>query len=185
MTMSAPSARAAVTGIGLTRAPSISQRPPRKTGSKTPGQGVGSPHRRDERPLGEPDLVPGHELRRDGAEADRQGFDAHVLEVPFEQTAQPAAADETGAADGEIEQPHHPALGERAGEGLEGVELSGGKAAADDGADRTAGDDVRHDALAGEDLHHADMRPAAGGPAAEGEPDLELAAALLRRRNVA
>ena len=38
MTMSAPSARAAVIGIGLTRAPSISQRPPNLTGSKMPGR---------------------------------------------------------------------------------------------------------------------------------------------------
>ncbi len=38
MTRSAPSARAVVTGIGLTIAPSISQRPPSLTGSNTPGR---------------------------------------------------------------------------------------------------------------------------------------------------
>ena len=38
MTTRAPKARAAVTGTGLTSAPSISQRPPSFTGGKMPGK---------------------------------------------------------------------------------------------------------------------------------------------------
>ena len=145
MTMSAPSARATLTGIGLTRAPSISQRPPRIP-VEDAGQGVGGPHRLDERPARQPDLVAGHELRGDGAEADRQALDAPVLEVLFQQRAQPAAADQAGAGEAEIEQPHHPALGQRQGEFLEGVELAGGVAAAHHRADRAAGHDLGLDA---------------------------------------
>ena len=37
ITFSAPIARATLTGTGLTSAPSISQRPPQRTGSKMPG----------------------------------------------------------------------------------------------------------------------------------------------------
>src|ERR1700710_2310177 len=38
ITTSAPSARARLTGIGFTRAPSINRRPPELTGSNTPGR---------------------------------------------------------------------------------------------------------------------------------------------------
>ena len=106
-------------------------------------------------------------------EADRQVLDAQVGEIALEQPLQPVAADQAGPADVEIEQAHDAALGERACEGFELVELAGGVAAADDGADRTARDDIRHDAFAFEDPHDADMGPAPGCAAAKRKADLQ------------
>ena len=131
---------------------------------------------------GEPDLVAGAKLGRDRGEAQRQRLDPHVAEIAFEQSLEAVAADQARSADVEIEQPHDPALGERQGEGFELVEARGCIAAADDGADRAAGDHVGDDALALEDAHDADMRPAARGARPEGEADLQLPARLARDR---
>jgi hypothetical protein len=76
------------------------------------------------------------ELGGDRREAHRQLLDAEVGEIVLEETAQTVAGDQPRAGDVEIEQPHHPALGQRLGELLEFVELASGIAAADHGADR-------------------------------------------------
>ena len=65
---------------------------------------------------------------------------------------------------------------------LEAVELAGGIAAADHGADRGADDDVRHDAVREQRAHHADMGKAARGAAAEREPDARARGGRLQRR---
>ena len=131
-------------------------------------QRVGGPHRLDERPAREPDLVAGDELGGDRAEADRQGFRPcrSVRSCSSRRCSRPPAI-RPEPRDVEVEQPHDPALGQRMREGLELVELAGGVAAADHRADRAAGDHVRHDAGSREHPHHADMRPAAGRAAAE------------------
>ncbi len=54
---------------------------------------------------------------------------------------------------------------------LEIVELAGGVAAADHGADRGADDDIGHDAVSGQRAHDADMGKAARGAAAERQAD--------------
>ncbi len=84
----------------------------------------------------------GAQLGRDRGEAGFQLLDADIADVVVEQPLQAFAADEPGA-DVEIHEPEHAALGQRAGEGLKRVELAGGVAAADDGADGGADDDVR------------------------------------------
>ena len=62
------------------------------------------------------------------------------------------------------------------------VELAGGVAAADHGADRGADDDVGHDAVREQRAHDADMGKAARGAAAERQPDGRARGGRLQRR---
>ena len=71
------------------------------------------------------------------------------------------AAEQAVAAEIEVEQAEDAALGQAAGEFLELVELAGEIAAADQRADRGAGDHRDFDAGLVERAQHADMRPAA------------------------
>ena len=80
---------------------------------------------------------------------------------------EPGSADEARSREVKVEQPHDAALREREREGFEFVELARSVATPDHRSDGTAGDDVRNDALALENPHDADMRPAAGGAASE------------------
>ena len=82
-----------------------------------------------------------------------------------------AAADEAGAGQADIEMAQHAAHRQRARPGLQTVELIGGIAAADHGADRGADDDVGHDAVRDQGAHDADMGKAARGAAAERQTD--------------
>jgi hypothetical protein len=84
----------------------------------------------------------------------------------------------------EVEEPHDPALGEREREGFEFVELAGGVAAAHHRADRAARDDVGDDPGLREHAQHADMRPAAGGAAAERQADPQPRARILLYRSM-
>ena len=81
----------------------------------------------------------------------------------------------------EVEEPHHAALGQRQGEGLEQAELARRVAAADHRADGAARDDVRLDAGLLQHLDHADMRPAPGRAAAERQADAQAAARRAAR----
>ena len=81
------------------------------------------------------------------------------------------AAEQAVAADMQVEQAEHAALGQAAGEFFEFVELAGEIAAADQRADRGAGDHVDLDAGLVERAQHADMRPAARRAAAERKGD--------------
>ena len=85
--------------------------------------------------------------------------------------AQPIAADQAGAAEGEIEQAEHAPLVERAGEELQRVEPAGGEATADQGPDRRPDDDIGDEAHRLEFVQRADMRPAARRAGAEREAD--------------
>ena len=82
------------------------------------------------------------------------------------------AAEETAAANGEVEQSSDPPNGEGACEGLEFVEFAGKIAAADERADRRACNHADFDAFLVEGAQHADMRPAAGGATPKGNSDL-------------
>ena len=92
------------------------------------------------------------------------------------------AAEQPVAAEMQVEQAEHAALGQAAGEFLELVELAGEIAAADQRADRGAGDHVDLDAGLVERAQHADMRPAAGGAAAERQRDARISLPACVRR---
>ena len=77
------------------------------------------------------------------------------------------AAEQAVAAKMQVEQAEHAPLGQAAGEFLELVELAGEIAAADQRADRGAGDHRHLDAGLVERPQHADMCPAARRTAAE------------------
>ncbi|MNT52286.1 hypothetical protein D3C72_1893060 [compost metagenome] len=87
---------------------------------------------------------------------------------------EPHAAEQAGAADRQVEQGGDASHGQRAGKGFQFVELSGKVAAADQGADRGAGDHADFDLGLVQGSQHADMGPAARGPAAERQGDLGL-----------
>ncbi len=88
MTMRAPSARQTETGMGFTRAPSISQRPLIWTGRKMPGRANDACQGRHQASLVEPDLVAGAELGGDGHELAVQLLDGEVFEVVVEPCAE-------------------------------------------------------------------------------------------------
>ena len=75
------------------------------------------------------------------------------------------------ARKGQVHQAEHAALGQRAREPFERGQAPGGVAAADDRADRRAGDDVDRHAARLELLQDADMGPAASGAGAERKTD--------------
>ena len=85
------------------------------------------------------------------------------------------AVDQARAGEIEVEEAQHLAAGQVARELLQGIELAGHVAAADDGADRRAGDDVGIDAGLVEGAQDADVRPSAGGTAAKRQTDLAVA----------
>ena len=118
---------------------------------------------------------------RDAGEADRQILDPDVAELGFEPRAQPLAADEAAAGEGEVEEAEHAAPGQRAGERLEHLELAGGVATADQRADRRADDDVGLQAQRVEFLKRPDMRPAARRARAEHDAESRQTDAARRR----
>ncbi len=94
--------------------------------------------------------------------------------LALEPRLQAAAAEQPAAGKGYVQEAEHASTGQRASEAFELVELAGGKATSDHRADRGAGDNVRHDALADEFANDADMRPSACGAGAEGQSNLGL-----------
>src|SRR5947209_5706878 len=113
----------------------------------------------------------GVEFGGDRGEADFQIFDAAVLETLFERAGEMSAADDSRARQIDIEIAEYTAHRQPARPFFEAVELFGGKAAANDGADRRTDDHIRHDAALRQRSHDADMRKAARGAAAERETD--------------
>ena len=97
-----------------------------------------------------------------------------VAELPLEPVAQTLAVDEAGAGEVEIEIAEDAAAGQLAGELFQFVEMSGRIAAADDRADRCAGDDVGLDPGFGERLEDTDVSPAARRATTQRQPDLRL-----------
>src|ERR1700736_4916447 len=129
----------------------------------------------------------GAELGGDADEARRQLLDSPVAETPDEEFVQPVAGDEAAAGEIEVEETEDSPAREVAGEGLDAVDSAGRIAAADDRADRGAGDDIRLEAELVERPQDPDMGPAASGAAAERQADLRRLAlrrfgALAQRR---
>ena len=173
MTRRAPSARAAEIGSGLTSAPSISQRPPIRLRREDSRQRIGRRHRLAEAAAGQPDFMAGADLGGDRGQPQRQVGEGRVAERVIEPVGEPAAADQSGAAELEIEIAEHAPARQLPRPVLENVELSRRVVAADHGADRGAGDHVRPDAMGVERAQHADMGKAARGAAAQCQPDRE------------
>ncbi len=131
---------------------------------------------------GQPDFMAGIEFCGDGGEADRQIVDAVIGERRVQFGRKMAAANKPGPGQADVEIAEDVAHVEAARPFLQAVELAGGIAAADHGADRGADDDVRHDAVRGERAHHADMGKAARGAAAERKPDAGARGGRPQRR---
>ena len=89
------------------------------------------------------------------------------LQPRVERVAKPLSGDEPRAGKIEIEKAQNSAPGQSARELFERLEFAGHVAAPDHGADRCARDDVRKDAGLVQGAQHADVRPAAGGPATQ------------------
>ena len=89
-----------------------------------------------------------------------------------EALAQALAGDEAGAGEIEIQVAEDALARQFAREVLDGIEVAGHIAAADDGADRSARHDVGLDAGLDESLEDANMGPAARRAAAQRQSDL-------------
>jgi hypothetical protein len=116
----------------------------------------------------------GTELGSDGREMRIEFFDVELAEVPLKPIAKALPIDERGAGEIEIQIAEHAAPCQLARELLERVEMAGRMTGADDGAYRSADDDVRLDAGIDECLDDTDMSPAAGGSAPKRQTDLRL-----------
>ena len=113
----------------------------------------------------------GADLGGDRRIADRQIFDrggADGFRKPVRQTS---AADQSRAANSDVKITENAPQREAARPCLQFVELVVGVAAADQGADRGADNDVGFDAMLDQGVNHANMRKATRRPAAENEPD--------------
>ena len=131
------------------------------------GQGIGGAHRGDQRAVRQPDFVAGADFGGDADERLRQICEGRAVHVFLHARVELHAAEQAAAADVQIEQPEKPALGQAAGEFFQLVELAGQIAAADQRADRRAGDHADLDAGLVERTQHADMGPAARRAAAK------------------
>ena len=114
------------------------------------------------------------ELCCDGGEVRIELLDVQIAELALEAVAQLLSIDQRGAGEIEIEVAEDAAAGQLAGELFQLVEMTGGMAGADDGADRRSGDDVRLDPGLGESFEDADVGPAARRASPQRKPDLSL-----------
>ena len=121
--------------------------------------------------MGQPDLVAGADLGRDGGELDRQVLDQDLAHRRLEFGRKLVAADQAGAVEADVEIAEDAARLQAARPFLERIEMAGGIGAADHGADRGADHDVGHDAVRQQRPDDADMGEAARGAAAERQPD--------------
>src|SRR5262249_20411291 len=102
------------------------------------------------------------------------GLDGNVLELTLEDVAQALAVDEAGAGEVEVEEAKHLAARQFAGELLERAERACHIAAADDGADRSAGDDIGMHTRGIEGSQHPDLRPPASPATPQCQSDLAV-----------
>ena len=168
-TMRAPNARQTDTGTGLTRAPSISQRPLILHRAEDAGQREGRLKRVHQAAFIEPDLMAGAELGGDRHEFPLQPLDGDILQMVLETAAQALAGDQARASEIDVEKAEDPARGQRRGEILKRLKAAGHVASAGDGTDRRSGDDVRLKSSVDQRLEYPDMGPSARRAAAKGD----------------
>ena len=181
MTMRAPSARQTETGIGLTSAPSISQRPLICTGRKMPGSANDALSAFTRLPLLSQTSCPVPSSVATATNLPLQLLDVESCEMMLEPCAQALSGDQARAGEIEVEKAEDAAPSQAAGEILERVKPPVTKQ-----APATAPIDVPA-TMSGSSpasikaLQHADMGPAAGRAAAEGDPNFGLATLLITR----
>ena len=117
----------------------------------------------------------GTNLGRDRGVADRQILDCGAADGIRQLVRQTSAADQSRATNADVEIAEDAPEVQRPRPGLQLVELVGGVAAADQGADRGADNDVGLDPMLEQGVDHADMGEAARRPAAKNKTDLRPA----------
>jgi hypothetical protein len=111
--------------------------------------------------------VAGADFGGDGGKADRKFVDQGFANGFIKPVCQAIAADQTGAGKAHIEIAENAALGELARPVLQCIELAGGVAPADHGADRGSDNDIGHDIAGEQCAKYADVGKAARRAAAE------------------
>ena len=135
------------------------------------GERIGGAQRQREHASRQPDFVTGADLGRDRGETHRQIFDRVLPIACSSRSRQPAAADQAGTADADVEIAEDAAQRQGARPDLQLIELAVRIAAADQRAHRGADDDVGNDAVLAQGVDDADMGKAARRAAAEDEAD--------------
>ena len=113
----------------------------------------------------------GHQLGGDAGEGNVQILERDAGQLLVEQCAQPVAADQAGAAPGDVQEREQAAPSDGTGEFLQHCDTAGGKAAANQSADRSPGDGSGHYPRFDEPVDHANMSPATSGAGPEGNAD--------------
>ncbi len=88
------------------------------------GQGIGGAQRRNQRTIGNPDLMAGIDLGRDRDEWPVEILDVQAFEMFLHALGQPHAAEQAAAADGEVEETCDTAHRQRAREAFEFIEFA-------------------------------------------------------------
>ena len=140
-------------------------------GGKTPGSENDARSDFDQRPRPQPDLMSGDQIGRDGGERHRQIFDPLVAHVFLHLGHQPPAADQAAAAHAQIQIADDLHAAEIAGPLLQRIQMTRQIAAADQGADRCAGDDIRLYAQPFKSAQDADMSPPTGDTGSKRQAD--------------
>jgi hypothetical protein len=145
------------------------------------GQGVGGADRQRQRAALQPHFMPCADFRRDSGERNGQILDFETVQFLLQRRLETFAGDQTTAGKGQIHQRENTPTRQRAGEGFNLVETVRRIAAADNGPDRRAGDNVRMHAMRGEFAQDAYMRPATRGAGAQRQTNKRSLAVMLMR----
>ena len=121
--------------------------------------------------MGQPDLMAGPDLGRDGGEFQRQFLDQGMAQCRLELGCEFAAADQSGAIEPDVEIAKNIPRLQAARPCFQPVELSRGIGAADHSSDRGADHHIGDDAVGNQCPDDADMGKSARGAAAQHQPD--------------
>ncbi len=131
-----------------------------------------------------PHFMAGFQFGGDSHKGAVEVFDVETFEMFLHALCQPQPAEQAAAADGEVEKGGDAAHGQRAGEAFELIELAGQIAAADQSADRGAGDHADLDTFFVQRSEDTDMSPATRCTATEGERNARFRSFGLRDEGV-
>ncbi len=131
-----------------------------------------------------PDFMAGFQFGGDSHKGAVEVFDVETFEMLLHALCQPQPAEQAAAADGEVEEGGDAAHGERACEAFELIELAGQIAAADQSADRGAGDHADLDTFFVQRSEDTDMSPATRLHRHRGQAQCEVRYASVREWEV-